>query len=178
MSCSSAASRSGHAVCARAPRPSSPRSSSDGERQAGEVVGAERVLEAGVGGAGIDQEGVAELADVAQALHRRACPARASAAASSRMLSQSGSRTTSKSLVVSPRLRLVGQPPVLRRAPQARQDQLAHEHELLGHPVVQPLEQLLVAEDLLLPRLGVDTDISSRKVSAVKPSRPFQSRSS
>ena len=42
-----------------------------GERQAREVVGAERVLEAGVGGAGIDEEGVAELADVAQALHRR-----------------------------------------------------------------------------------------------------------
>ena len=41
------------------------------ERQPREVVGAQRVLEAGVGGAGIDEEGVAELADVAQALHRR-----------------------------------------------------------------------------------------------------------
>ena len=29
------------------------------------------MLETGVGGAGIDEEGVAELADVAQALHRR-----------------------------------------------------------------------------------------------------------
>ena len=37
----------------------------------GQVVGAERVLEAGVGGAGIDQEGVPDLADVAQALNGR-----------------------------------------------------------------------------------------------------------
>ena len=41
------------------------------ERAPGQVVGAERVLEAGVGGAGIDQEGVADLADVAQPLHGR-----------------------------------------------------------------------------------------------------------
>ena len=37
----------------------------------GQVVRAERVLEAGVGGPGIDQEGVPDLAHIAQALHGR-----------------------------------------------------------------------------------------------------------
>ena len=41
------------------------------EGAARQVVGAEGVLEPGVGGAGIDEEGVADLADVAQPLHRR-----------------------------------------------------------------------------------------------------------
>ena len=35
----------------------------------GQVIGAERVLEAAVGGAGVDQEGVPDLADVAEALN-------------------------------------------------------------------------------------------------------------
>ncbi len=35
-----------------------------------QVVGAEGVLEPGVGGAGVDEEGVADLAHVAQPLHR------------------------------------------------------------------------------------------------------------
>ena len=35
------------------------------------MVGAEGVLEPGVGGAGIDEEGVADLAHVPQPLHRR-----------------------------------------------------------------------------------------------------------
>ena len=39
-----------------------------GQRRLGEVIRAEGVLEAGVGGAGIDEEGVAELAHVAKAL--------------------------------------------------------------------------------------------------------------
>ena len=42
-----------------------------GEGAPSEVVGAEGVLEAGVGGAGVDQEGMAELPDIAQPLHRR-----------------------------------------------------------------------------------------------------------
>ena len=46
-----------------------------GERPASQVVGAECVLEAGMGGAGVNQEGVADLADVAESLHRRACRA-------------------------------------------------------------------------------------------------------
>ena len=41
-----------------------------GEGPAREVVGAEHVLEARVGGAGVDEEGVPELPDVPQALHR------------------------------------------------------------------------------------------------------------
>ena len=41
-----------------------------GEGPAGKVIGAEHVLEAGVGGARIDEEGVPELPDVPQALHR------------------------------------------------------------------------------------------------------------
>ncbi len=41
------------------------------ERFPGQVVGAERVLEAGMGGARVDEEGVAELADVTEALDRR-----------------------------------------------------------------------------------------------------------
>ena len=41
------------------------------ERAPGQVVGAEGVLEPGVGGAGIDEEGVADLAHVAEPLHRR-----------------------------------------------------------------------------------------------------------
>ena len=39
------------------------------ERAAGEVIGAEGVLEAGMGRARVDQVGEAELPDVAQALH-------------------------------------------------------------------------------------------------------------
>ena len=35
-----------------------------------QVIGAERVLETGVGGAGIDQEGVPQLAHVPEPLHR------------------------------------------------------------------------------------------------------------
>ncbi len=42
-----------------------------GERAARQVIGAERVLEARVRRAGVDQEGVTELADVPQPLHRR-----------------------------------------------------------------------------------------------------------
>ena len=49
----------------------SPRSCKRGERPAGEVIGAERVLEPGVRGAGVDEERVTELAHVAQALERR-----------------------------------------------------------------------------------------------------------
>src|SRR5438034_510105 len=41
-----------------------------GESPAGKVIGAEHVLEAGVRGARIDEEGVPELPDVPQALHR------------------------------------------------------------------------------------------------------------
>ena len=41
-----------------------------GEGAAGQMVGAERVLEAGVGGAGIHQKGVSQLPHVAQALDR------------------------------------------------------------------------------------------------------------
>ena len=41
------------------------------QRAAREMTGAERVLEAGVGRSGIDQEGVAQLADVAEPLHGR-----------------------------------------------------------------------------------------------------------
>ena len=70
MSWSSAARRtarqSSSATC-----PSSPRSSSVPQGPPGEVVRAERVLEPGVGGAGIDEEGVTELPDVAEALERR-----------------------------------------------------------------------------------------------------------
>ena len=40
------------------------------QRASREVVGAERVLEPGVGRAGIDQEGVTDLADVSESLHR------------------------------------------------------------------------------------------------------------
>ena len=61
------------------------------------MIGAEGVLETGVGRAGIDQEGVADLADVAQPLHGRVSSA-SSAGRSSRMLSQRGSRMTSSSL--------------------------------------------------------------------------------
>ena len=68
-----------------------------GERPAGQVVGAEGVLEAGVGGAGIDEEGVAELADVAEALDGRGVERERAPARSRRMLSQSGSRMTSRS---------------------------------------------------------------------------------
>ena len=39
-----------------------------GQGGLGQVIGAEGVLEAGVGGAGIDQEGVAQLSDVPEAL--------------------------------------------------------------------------------------------------------------
>jgi hypothetical protein len=41
----------------------------EGERAPGKMVGAECVLEAGVGGPGVDEVGEAELPDVAQALH-------------------------------------------------------------------------------------------------------------
>jgi hypothetical protein len=41
----------------------------EGERAAGEVIGAEGVLKARVGRAGVDEVGEAELADIAQALH-------------------------------------------------------------------------------------------------------------
>ena len=41
------------------------------ERPSGQVVGAEGVLESGMGGAGIDEKGVAELSDVAEPLDRR-----------------------------------------------------------------------------------------------------------
>ena len=41
-----------------------------GQRSPRQVIGAECVLETGVGGAGVDQEGMAELADVAEALNR------------------------------------------------------------------------------------------------------------
>jgi len=40
------------------------------EHAAGEVIGAERVLEAGVRGAWVDQERMAQLPHVAQPLHR------------------------------------------------------------------------------------------------------------
>ena len=40
------------------------------EREAREVIRAQRMLESGMGGAGIDEEGMAELADVAKPLHR------------------------------------------------------------------------------------------------------------
>ena len=42
-----------------------------GEGAARQVIGAERVLETGMGGAGIDEEGVTDLADVAESLDRR-----------------------------------------------------------------------------------------------------------
>ena len=54
----------------RSTRPSSPRACERREGALGQVVGAERVLEPGVGGAGIDEKGVAQLADVAKALDR------------------------------------------------------------------------------------------------------------
>ena len=41
------------------------------QRAPGQVVGAERVLEPGVGGAGIDEEGVPDLAHVAESLDGR-----------------------------------------------------------------------------------------------------------
>ena len=44
------------------------------------MIRAERMLEAGVGGAGIDQEGVADLADVAEALNGAECRGRAARA--------------------------------------------------------------------------------------------------
>ncbi len=49
---------------------SSPRASSAWRALPGQVIGAEGVFEAGVGGAWIDQKGVAQLADVPESLHR------------------------------------------------------------------------------------------------------------
>ncbi len=42
-----------------------------GQRTARQVVGAERMLEPGMGGAGVDQESMAELPHIAEALERR-----------------------------------------------------------------------------------------------------------
>jgi len=42
-----------------------------GEDASRQMICAERVLEAAVGGAGVDEEGVAELADVTEPLHGR-----------------------------------------------------------------------------------------------------------
>src|SRR2546422_3934429 len=56
-----------HAICGREPRV--PRVLELGEHAPGEMIGPQGVLEAAVGGARIDEEGMAQLAHVAEALH-------------------------------------------------------------------------------------------------------------
>src|SRR5262245_40167684 len=51
---------------------------------------------------------------------------------------------------------LVAKLPVLGRTPQAGEDQLAQKDQLFRDPAVEPVEQLIVREDLLLPGGSVD----------------------
>src|SRR5215813_6790900 len=56
----------------------------------------------------------------------------------------------------SPEASFWGQAPVLRGAPEAGEDQLADEQQLLRQPVIQLHEQLLVREQLLLPGAAIN----------------------